>query len=511
MPRATVIAVATIIGVAGVAGVAGGTAIGLSVSGFSAIPGVFGGSRVSTIGAVDFTNPLSIPPLAASTIDESGRRTFTLTAQTGSTEFIDGSRTPTWGFNGSYLGPTLVAERGERVQINVRNELDEPTTVHWHGMHLPSAMDGGPHQKVESGAEWSPSWTIDQPASTLWYHPHPHGATEDHVARGLAGLFYVTDPLERGLDLPHEYGVDDIPVIVQDVRFDAAGALDRRGGFVGALGDRILVNGTLAPILEVDRSVVRLRLLNASTARVFNFGFDDGRDIVLIGTDGGLLPRPQPLESLPLSPGERAEILVAVTPGETVVLQSRDPQLGAVVPFGGPDGGSDAFDVLQVNAAESLASEGVIPSDLVPIESLREADASAERSFVLDGTEINGRTMDLNRVNDIVILNSTEIWTVTNDMPRPHNFHVHGVQFQVLDQNGAAPPPTLSGWKDTIYLEPNVSYRLIMQFENFSDPNMPYMYHCHLLAHEDAGMMGQFVVVKPGESVGTPGGTVHQH
>ncbi|MGZ8804558.1 MAG: multicopper oxidase family protein [Microbacterium sp.] len=488
-----------------------GTVAGLSFSGFSAIPGVFAGEVVSTVGAVDFTRPLAIPPLAPSTLDDEGRRHFELTAAASTTEFVEGVPTPTWGFEGSYLGPTIRAEHGEEVVVDVTNELDEATTVHWHGMHLPAKMDGGPHQPVMPGDEWTPTWQVDQPAATLWYHPHPHGSTEEHVARGLAGMFIVTDPLERALGLPREYGIDDIPLIVQDVRFDASGAFAYRGGFVGSLGDRLLVNGTLDPYLTVATEVVRLRLLNASTARVYDFGFSDGRAFDQIASDGGLLEAPASHTHLRLSPGERAEILISMSPGESVVLRSSPPALGEIVPFGGPDGGADSFDVLQLRAVDELRSSSTTPTTLVPIERWDAADATTTRSFVLDGTSINDRNMELRRVDQTVTVGETEVWNVLNDMPRPHNFHVHGVQFQVAAIDGASPPAEMSGWKDTIYLEPGVPYRLLLRFEDYTDPDVPLMYHCHLLRHEDAGMMGQFVVVRPGEPAGIIAGSGHTH
>ncbi|MFO7690819.1 MAG: multicopper oxidase domain-containing protein, partial [Cryobacterium sp.] len=202
------------------AAIAGAVALTL---GLSACASDRGGGIISTVGAVAFQTPLGIPPLAESTLDSNGDRVFELTAEEGSSEFTSGVQTATWGYNGSYLGPTLVAERGENVRVNVTNDLDEVTTVHWHGMHLPAVMDGGPHQVIDPGATWQPEWTIDQPAATLWYHPHPHEASEEQVERGLAGMFIVQDDAERALNLPRTYGVDDIPVIVQDRRFDSDG------------------------------------------------------------------------------------------------------------------------------------------------------------------------------------------------------------------------------------------------------------------------------------------------
>lgn len=205
-------------------------------------------AALDTTDRIEFTRPLAVPPLAESELDDQGRRVFQLTARAGTHDF--GPHTsPTWGFNGDYLGPTLRARRGEQVLVRVTNQLPETTTVHWHGMHLPATMDGGPHQPVPPGDSWSPTWRIDQPAATLWYHPHPHGATEKHVLRGLAGMFILDDDASSQLPLPRRYGVDDIPVIVQDLHFDRGGRLSPRklwSSPVGHLGDTIAVNGVVA-------------------------------------------------------------------------------------------------------------------------------------------------------------------------------------------------------------------------------------------------------------------------
>jgi FtsP/CotA-like multicopper oxidase with cupredoxin domain len=175
---------------------------------------------VSTADEVDFEHELAIPPLADSHTDSGGTRIFDLTAE-GTTALVPGKPTETWGFNGSDLGPTLRAARGEEVGVNVHNDLDETTTVHWHGMHISARYDGGPHQPIEPGETWSPQWRIDQPTATLWYHPHPHGQTQEHINKGLAGMFILDDPDSAVADaLPHDYGVDDIPLIVQDKRLD---------------------------------------------------------------------------------------------------------------------------------------------------------------------------------------------------------------------------------------------------------------------------------------------------
>ncbi|GGK67056.1 multicopper oxidase [Nocardia camponoti] len=472
---------------------------------------VYASADISTVGTTDFGRTLNIPPLATSTVEPDGTRAFDLQMQSGTTEFNSGTQAPTSGFNGSYLGPTLRAERGEKVRVRVRNNLTESSSVHWHGMHLPARMDGGPHQMIEPGATWTPEWTVAQPASTLWYHPHPHGATEDHVRRGLAGLFLVDDAAASSLPLPRDYGVDDIPLIVQDVRLRDGRIDETHGAFrdVGFLGDQLLVNGTLAPHLDVGDELVRLRLLNASTARVHNFHFADDKPFAFIATDGGLLPQPETMTALRLSPGERAEIVVRMLPGERAVLRDSDVDLGTNFWTTRFSGGDDRFDVMELRAAAQLRPSPELPTHLVAPSTPDGSDVATERHFSLTFGKINNAEMAMDRVDATVVRGTTEKWIVRNDDGTPHNFHVHDVQFRVIDYAGAPPPAELRGAKDTIYLPPNTTVTLVMRFDGPSDPNTPYMYHCHLLWHEDLGMMGQFVVVEPGQSAGTPTG--HHH
>lgn len=205
---------------------------------------------VSTVGALSFENELRIPELEEGDRGEDGVVRYELDVQAGTTQFRKGEATDTWGVNGSYLGPTLRASRGDDVEVAVNNGVDETTTTHWHGMHLPAQMDGGPHQPVDPGETWRPAWTVEQPASTLWYHPHPDGETAKHVYRGVAGMFIVDDPEAADLDLPDTYGVDDLPVIVQDRSFDGDNQFEFSDRFlsnVGLIGDELLVNGTHDP------------------------------------------------------------------------------------------------------------------------------------------------------------------------------------------------------------------------------------------------------------------------
>jgi FtsP/CotA-like multicopper oxidase with cupredoxin domain len=466
---------------------------------------VWSRADTSTVGKLDFANTLKIPPLAQPRVDASGTKVFDLNLQAGTSQFLPGKTTATWGANGAYLGPTLHASRGDKVRINVHNTLPEPTTVHWHGMHLPAKADGNPHQLVQPGTTWSPAWTIDQPAATLWYHPHPHGRTEEHVYRGIAGLFLLDDPQASALSLPNRYGVDDIPVIIQDKRFGRDGDLDRsnRGG-------DILINGTYNPHLDVATRLVRFRLLNASSARIYNLGFADDRRFDLIGTDGGLLDRPYQLTRIPLSPGERAEIVVALNPGERPVLRSYPSNLGENFISARLDGSDDTLDLLQVRAAATLRGSPPVPATLAHHELLDEAHASTRSLAITSNNSIDGKSMEMGRIDQVVRLGATEIWQVSNQTGSLHNFHVHDIQFKLLQYKGAPPPPYLSGWKDTVAIPPGESVRFITKFTDYADPSTPYMFHCHLLRHEDNGLMGQFVVVQSGQSAAPPPPT-HNH
>lgn len=478
------------------------TAVATTVGGCVAL--TYTRADISTVGKVDFTRELAIPPLATGVTEPDGTRVFTLDMRRGRTEFRPGEPTNTWGFNGDHLGPTLRARRGDRVRVDITNSLPEASTVHWHGMRLPAAMDGGPHQPIPAGGRWSPEWTVAQPAASLWYHPHPHGTTESHVRRGLAGMFILDDAASESLPLPSAYGVDDLPVIVQDVRFagdelDGAHRMFRNAGF---LGDQILVNGTLGPYREVGDELVRLRLLNASTARVYDFGFADDRAFAQIGTDGGLLEAPITVDRVRLSPGERAEIVVRMRPGERTVL--RAGPLDAGLDFWNQrfSGGDDSFDILELRAAATLRSSSDLPATLVASSTPDGTDSVQERTFDLEFAGINGRPMDMNRIDFAVTRGTAETWTVRNGDGMPHNFHVHDVRFRVLTVDGAPPPPELAGPKDTVFVPPGATLRLALRFDGPADPNTPYMYHCHLLWHEDQAMMGQFVVVEPGGSAG---------
>jgi FtsP/CotA-like multicopper oxidase with cupredoxin domain len=497
--------------------VAGGAVV---VSGGSALLFFNATEPISTVGEVAFDTPLAIPPLLVPDPGEDGVKRFEFTLQTGESGILPGRRTATWGVNGPHLGPTLRMRRGDSVAMTVRNELPEETTIHWHGMHLPARMDGGPHQAIAPGETWEPEWEVDQPAATLWYHPHPHGKTAEHVYRGVAGLIIVDDDETDAQGLPREYGVDDIPLIVQDrnfdddgqLDFDTGGLLDTFGGSpaFGIFGDTILVNGTKGPVFEATRRLTRFRILNGSNTRFYNLGFPDDRTFRLVATDNGLVPGERvELTRLRLGPGERAEIVVEMRAGDDIVLRSFEVDL---------DGqerqlrGNDTFDILRVHAG-TLEDAADLPETL-PGEGAPEPPNDATvRDIVLEGhNRINGEKMDMARIDEVVPADALEVWEVSSSS-NPHTFHIHGATFHVLAVEGDAPPPTLRGPKDTVYVNDGHAVTLAVRFRDFVDAEMPYMYHCHLLRHEDNGMMGQFVVVEPGTegSVDRTIETGHQH
>lgn len=415
---------------------------------------------------------------------------YALAVQRGSSEILAGTTTPTWGVNGPFLGPTLRMRTNQAVQMRVTNRVDELTTMHWHGMRLPARTDGGPHQPIHPGDTWAPEWTVTNTASTLWYHPHPHGATAQQVFNGVAGMIIIDDAHADSLGLPHEYGVDDIPCILQDRTIDDDGSMpfSTEPNF-GQMGNEILVNGTMGAYLDATRTTLRLRLLNGSNARLYHLGFDDDREFTLIATDQGIAPDPVRLSRLSLGPAERAEILVTVTPGERVRMNTT---------AGTERIDQGDFTILEIRAPESTSTGTDVPETLDGAAALTASLSATVRKFSLQGHDaINGKEMDMTRIDEVIPAGALEIWEVTNTV-YAHNFHVHGSAFTVLERNGNPPEAWEAGRKDTVHLPAQSTVRLAVQFDSYTDTTSPYMYHCHILRHEDAGMMGQFVVVAPG-------------
>lgn len=449
-----------------------------------------GSGRGPRNGAVGGERALAIPPLLAPSIGEHGERVFALTALAGTVEILPGLQTPSWGYNGALLGPTLRATRGDRVVIDFRNELPRSTTVHWHGMILPAAMDGGPHQSVGAGEAWSPEWTVEQSAATLWYHPHPHGETAMQVYAGLAGMFIVDDEFTTSAGLPATYGLDDIPLILQDKTFAEDGSFDpdRIPNF-GIMGDVMLVNGTASARFTATTSAVRFRILNGSNARMYHLAFSDGRPFDVVAGDSGLLPVPVRTELVSVSPAERVEIVASFAPGDDVRIVTRGGDL---------DIDEGDFDLLHVVTDQAATFSSAVPTTLPAPSPIAPQATAKRRKFRLNGHDaINGEEMDLTRIDTVVAAGAVEVWTIENPV-YAHNFHIHGATFTVLEVAGRPPRPEMAGHKDTVFVPPRSSATVAVRFADHPDPASPYMYHCHILRHEDEGMMGQYVTVVHG-------------
>lgn len=451
-----------------------------------------------------------------------------LTLQEGVTQFYPGVNTNTMGANGALLGPTLIMSQGDDVNITVDNQLSDTTTIHWHGMHVAPEDDGGPHSIIPPGTTWNPQFTVLDKAGLNWYHPHLHMQTDKHVSKGIAGLIIVRDAEEAGLNLPSTYGVDEFPIVIQTKGFDAAGQIVVHT----ELDTSAMVNGTVDAFTDFPAQVVRLRVLNGSSQRVMEFGFSDNRSFSLIGTDGGLLNAPLSRTRYRIAPGQRADILVDLTTslGQNFSLMSFGSELpnavyGAAQPGMGagatgslvgytsnPLNGND-FELIDITVSAQTASPiTTIPATLATFTPIPEASANITRSLLFTSAGamgdlagpflINGSTFDMSVMNYTVPLDNIEIWSLTNQTPIAHPFHIHDVQFFILDINGNPPPPELQGFNDVVLVPAGMgNVRFIAQFSDHANNTIPYMYHCHMLTHEDMGMMGQFLVTSPDASI----------
>lgn len=430
-----------------------------------------------------------------------------------------GNQTVTGSINNeTFWGPTLFVNKGDNVSFNVTNNLNESTTVHWHGMHLPAVMDGGPHQVIPAGTLWQPYWNMTNDAGTYWFHPHLHETTEAQISKGVGGLLIVKDPIEAALALPRTYGTDDIPIIMTSRNFDASNQFS-----VGrAYGDYMLTNGTMNGQITLPKQVVRLRLLNAEIERGYNLGFSDGRTFYVIGNDGGLLNAPVAVTRLKIMVGERYEILVNLsndTVGGTLDLKAYNSGQSNSFPGGEPGTSGQfgsllnntTFNVLHINiGATTTATTPItsIPTTLANNTYFTAADATVNRTVAISGGQpagnpfvFDGSVFNINTINKTLTVDTTEKWTITNtaDQIFGHSFHIHDVQFKIVSRKvGSAaatgPADYESGWKDTFYILKNESVSFVCRFKDYADATHPFMYHCHFSQHEDDGMMGQFVV-----------------
>lgn len=472
---------------------------------------------------------LAMPPL----VDTRSTGRLDLSAQAGRTSIRGGPPAFTAGFNQGFLGPTIVMRNG-LLAASVRNTLPETVTVHWHGLLVPGRHDGSPYSPIMPGANWVLDMDIAQRPTTAWYHSHAHGATARHVYSGLAGVIHHTDGRDDQRGLPTSYGVDDLTLIVQDRRFDAAGRMiynpDSSDILNGFHGERILVNGQFDTVAAVPRGIVRLRLLNGSNARFYSFHFNDRRPLHLIATDGGFLPRPVELTYLRLAPGERAEVLVdfsegpppilmsargltirvlefAIAEGEVARIRRLPGELGAEAPslpqgeiavrrialnMGGSSAGSLAASAAEAAHGGHGGHAGASGPAGQP-QFLGAGEDGRLMGVAMNDFGINGRPFSMDRIDFEVRQGSYERWVIAGGGAGvEHPFHIHGVHFRVLSVGGAPPGPEDSGWKDTVVVAGQTE--IVLRFDHHAGREAPYMCHCHILEHEDSGMMGQFTV-----------------
>jgi blue copper oxidase len=448
----------------------------------------------------------------------------TLSLQTANHRFGPGPAVPSRGISSSYLGPVVRVRNDDTIPFRVENHLDEETTLHWHGLLVPSHVDGGPHNTIAPGAVWSPEITIKQPPATTWFHPHPHGNTARQVYSGLAGMMIISDGADRERGLPMGYGVDDLPIVLQDKRFGRNGELVYEPSMMdmmhGFRGDTLLVNGAIGPVARVPAGFVRLRLLNAANARSFDLRFADRRPFFVIAGDGGYLAEPVELRNLLIAPAERYEVIVNFADGRPVDLVTASEAdvsfgPGMMMQMGHLRGSPDAADLLMRFEPDAAlkATGDRLPRRLAEVAAPDLKSAAEWRTFELNpmlgmgmmgmhsmgsrGTShmmgINGRSFAMDRIDVTAKLGTSEIWEIiASGMSMAHPFHVHGARFRILSKGDGKPSAHESGWKDVVLVEEHAE--LLVRFDHPAPPQMPFMYHCHILEHEDQGMMGQFTV-----------------
>jgi bilirubin oxidase len=448
-------------------------------------------------------NPLLIPSL----IDSRTTPEIELVMQNGAHEFYSGVQSETMGFNGDYLGPTIRLYRDTDVTITFTNNIGEPTTVHGHGLHVGGEIDGGPQSVIQPGESWQITIPVRQEAGTSWYHPHMMGKTAHHVHAGLAGFYLIEDENSLAFDLPNEYGVNDIPLVIQDRSF-TDGIMNEYSVTEqqiknGLREDTLVVNGTVDAYHTVPEGWVRLRLLNGSNARFYRFYFGNDVTFFKIATEGGFLNQPVEMEHIDMAPGERNEILIDLSDGQNATLMAdllpADPE---DVSFW--DGDNPQELVVELRVDSTLQASGTLPVTLNDIAYFEREDATQTRTISLDmevrgGTEenmdlfgINGQAMDVSQINFTVNKGEIEIWQVTGQR-MPHPFHIHGVSFQILTLNGEPVSEADRGWKDTVVVWDEVT-EIAVRFDYEATIEFPFMVHCHMLEHEEFGMMGQFTV-----------------
>jgi FtsP/CotA-like multicopper oxidase with cupredoxin domain len=511
--RALLLSVAAVGGLAGAAWLAGRNAT------LGQMPGMaMPGGDKSGMSGMDMSGGSSAPlerirtlpagaPLAQiarleNTSNEPGFFAAALEAGPARHEFTPGLTTEILAYNGAVPGAMIEVFEGDRIRIDFRNRIPgQPSTIHWHGLDIPADQDGNPADPVASGSDRTYEFTVPTgSAGSYWYHPHPHGLTAEQVYRGLAAPFIVrseNDPLSANLG--------DTVLFISSVSLNADGAISGNTDadrFNGREGDHVLVNGAKQPVLTAPPGASRrFRIYNATNGRFLRLAVE-GHQMTQVGTDGGLLESPvRGLTELLLAPAERAEIVID--------FQGREGRFalnGMAYERGWMGGGKPAGETLRLMTFElsgAAVSPVAIPERLRAIKPLGEPKTVKKIAFsesmgmtngaMTMGFLIDGRSFDMARVDLKSTAGDVELWEIANTTDMDHPFHIHGTQFQIVEREfkGNMTAAPFRAWKDTVNVTSKETVRILVRH------TMPgtRMYHCHILEHEDNGMMGQLEVV----------------
>lgn len=447
----------------------------------------------------------------------------------GTVSFLPGQRTITHGYNGAFLGPALRLRRGQTVTIDFINRLPQPTTVHWHGLIIPGDVDGGPHRPVAPGGRWQPVLSIEQPAATLWFHPHFYPTTADQVIKGLAGLIIVDDDDTDRLGLPSRWGVDDIPLIIQDRRFRRDGQFFDRMNITavtsGYVGDVALVNGARYPEARTARGWVRLRLLDGSNARSYLLKASDGRSLFVIGSDGGLLESPVETKQIMMYAGERFEIMVDCRSGASfdLVAEPVGVPIMQLPPFDRPvplvtirPDGAEGRGLLPTSLAKlppiptalpAISQELVMnmfrdkdgmmplvmaglgmdkgmkgmdmggkidPAVVTRVIKLIEDQPELSQAAQLAANGVDGKSFALDAPGFAVRRGRDLRWRISEGTDQMlHPVHVHGCQFRIVSQSGRPPEAYRAGWKDIVPISAGDASEILVNFPYPAGPDAP--------------------------------------
>jgi bilirubin oxidase len=435
------------------------------------------------------SDTLKNPPVLRNVSTQPHTVEVNITAAPARLSVLPGRLTDVYAYNGSVPGPTLEAGEGDRVIIHFRNDLPEATTVHWHGVHLPAAMDGSPFDPVPPGGRFDYIFTIPRgTAGTYWYHPHPDGRSEYQAAMGLFGAFIVRAADDPIASLPEKL------IILSDNRFRSDGSIDFADPASaqseidmenGREGNVMFVNGQIRPSISIRAGdVQRWRVINASAARIYRLTVP-GQTLLHVGSDDGLFEHAVTTDDILVANSERVELLVRGTAAPGSSAQLVDLPYDRYMPQTRPADWNTSHVLLDLRFSDGAPRAPVaLPTTFRLVRALDTTAATMTRTVVMSQGLINGHTMDMSRVDMQASVGATEIWEVENVVGMDHPFHLHGFQFQVLDRNGVAEP--FRSWKDVVNIPKHEVVRFIVRYADFPGK---WMFHCHILAHEDHGMM----------------------